>query len=401
MKNAILAVSICALVMSIHVRAQDWPQWRGPNRDNKVTGFTAPTAWPKALTQKWTATVGDGVSSPVLVGDKVYVFGRQGNEEVATCLDAARGKILWQDKYQAQAVRGPASGYPGPRSTPAVAEGKVCTLGVAGVISCLDADSGKVVWRKDTMSKPQFYTSSSPLIADGMCVVYVGALTAFDLATGEQKWRWTGGQTPYGSPVLMTADGIKQVVTPTPTSVAGVALADGKLLWQFKFKGSSYFSGYGTPIIDGQTVIYVAPAKYGRGSTMAFKVEKKGDAFTAKELWKTNQLAYEYNTPVLKDGLLFGLSPSMNFFCADAKTGKMLWTDTTSRGKAGAVLAAGPVLLALTGNSELVAFEPSDKGYREVARYRVSATSGLPSPIIAGNRVFVKGPNSLTLWTIQ
>jgi outer membrane protein assembly factor BamB len=392
--------SFMLLLSACDVSAQDWPQWRGPNRDNKVTGFTAPTAWPKALTQKWTAKVGDGVSSPVLVGNKVYAFGRQGNEEVTTCLDADSGNIVWQDKYKAPAITNAARKFPGPRSTPAVADGKVCTLGVAGVVSCLDAGTGKVVWRKDTESWPDFYTSSSPLLADGLCVVYVGALTAYDLATGEEKWKWAGGKTPYGSPVLMTVDGVKQVVAPNASAVVGVGLADGKFLWRHQFKSSGYYSSYDTPIIDGQTVIYVAPAKGGRGTTMAIKVRKKGDTFFAAELWKTQQLAYHYNTPVLKDGLLFGLSPSKTFFCADAKTGKVLWTDTTPRGEAGAVLNAGSVILALTGDSHLVAFQPSAKGYMEVANYQVSATTGLPYPIISGNRVFVKGPSSLTLWTI-
>jgi outer membrane protein assembly factor BamB len=400
------------LLSASDVSAQDWPQWRGPNRDGKVTGFTAPTAWPKALTQKWTVTVGEGDSSPVLVGDKVYVFSRQGGDEVTSCLDAASGKILWQDKYAATAVTGPAAGFgkvkhTGPRSTPAVGEGKACTLGVAGVVSCLDADSGKVVWRKNTESKPKFYTSSSPLIVDGMCVVYVGALTAYDLATGAEKWKWTGGGAPYGSPVVMTADGTKQIVTPasrsdSDNSIVGVGLADGKLLWEVKLPGRGYTINYGTPIIDGQTVIYVAPGgRGGPGSTMAFKVQKKGDAFAITDLWKTKQLAYQYNTPVLKDGLLFGLSSGKNFFCADAKNGKVLWTDTTTHGEGGAVLAAGPVILALTGDAHLVAFRPSAKGYMEVANYQVSGTTGLPYPIISGNRVFVKGPSSLTLWTLQ
>jgi outer membrane protein assembly factor BamB len=414
MRNAKRTVGVmasCVLLLSASgVSAQDWPQWRGPNRDGKVTGFTAPQTWPKALTQKWTATVGEGDSSPVLVGDKVYVFSRQGGDEVTSCLDAASGKVLWQDKYAAVAVKGPAAGFgkvkhTGPRSTPAVAEGKICTLGVGGVVSCLDADTGKVVWRKDTKSKPEYYTSSSPLIAEGKCVVYVGALTAFDLATGAEKWKWTGGGAPYGSPVLMTADGIKQVVTPASrsnfdNSLVGVGLTDGKLLWQVKLPGRGYTINYGTPIIDGQTVIYCAPTKGGGGSTMAFKVEKKGDAFAATEVWKTNQAPFLYNTPVLKDGLLFGLSSGRKFFCEDAKTGKVLWTDTTTRGEAGGVVAAGPVILALTGDSHLVAFQPSAKGYMEVANYQVSATTGLPYPIVAGNRVFVKGPNSLTLWTI-
>jgi outer membrane protein assembly factor BamB len=397
----------CVLLLSAHgLCAQDWPQWRGPNRDNQVTGFIAPKTWPKTLTQKWTATVGVGDSSPVLVGDKVYVFGRQDGEEVTTCLDAARGEVLWQDKYAAVTVTGPAAGFgkvkhTGPRSTPAVAEGKVCTLGVGGVVSCLDAATGKIVWRKDTKEYPKFFTSSSPLIADGKCVVYVRALTAFDLASGESKWQWAGGQTPYGSPVLMTVEGTKQVVTPTSGSIVGVGQADGKLLWQVKFGGTAYQSTYSTPIIDGQTVIYGAPVSKVAGSTVAFKVEKKGDAFTTTPLWQKSQYPYMYNTPVLTDGLLFGLSSGRNFFCMDARTGDVLWTDSTRRGEAGAVLHAGPVLLALTGDSELVAFEPSRKGYAEVARYKVSATTGLPYPIVAGNRVFVKGENTLTLWTIE
>jgi outer membrane protein assembly factor BamB len=399
----------CVLLLAASgARAQDWPQWRGPNRDGKVAGFTAPKTWPKALTQKWTASVGDGVSSPVLVGNKVYAFGRQGGEEVITCLDAASGNVLWRDKYEAVPVKGPAAGFgkvkfTGPRSTPAVAQGKVCTLGVGGVVSCVDAGTGKVVWRKDTRSKPRFFTSSSPLITNGLCIVYAGALTAYDLATGEEKWKWTGGETPYGSPVLMTVDGVKQVVTPgSDSTVVGVSLADGKLLWQFKFRGSGYSSSYGTPIIDGQTVVYCAPGlRGGPGSWMAFKVEKKGDRFEVTELWNKSPAPYQYNTPVRKGDLLFGLSAGRNFFCADARSGKVLWTDQTTRGEAGGVVDAGSVILALTGNSELVAFEPSDKGYMEVARYKVSATSGLPYPIIAGNRVFVRSPDSLTLWAIE
>src|SRR6266571_7591855 len=115
------------------VSAADWPQWRGPHRDNKVAGFTSPVTWPKELTQKWKTTVGLGDASPALVGDKVYVFTRQGEEEVTSCLDAASGTEKWKDKYAAVAVAGPAGGHPGPRSSPVVAEGKVCTLGVGGV----------------------------------------------------------------------------------------------------------------------------------------------------------------------------------------------------------------------------------------------------------------------------
>ena len=102
--------------------ADDWPQWRGPGRDNKVTGFTAPAAWPKELTKKWKVPVGTGDASPALVGDKVYVFARQGDEEVILCLDAGTGQERWKDKYSAPGFKGAdAGGDMGPRSSPAVA----------------------------------------------------------------------------------------------------------------------------------------------------------------------------------------------------------------------------------------------------------------------------------------
>src|SRR5437016_11899842 len=114
----LLTFAFCLLpfAFSSGVFGDDWPQWRGPHRDNKVAGFTPPVTWPKELTQKWKTTVGLGDASPALVGDKVYVFTRQGEEEVTSCLDAASGTEKWKDKYAAVAVAGPAGGPPGPRS---------------------------------------------------------------------------------------------------------------------------------------------------------------------------------------------------------------------------------------------------------------------------------------------
>src|SRR5438045_1491590 len=135
--NRILTViSSCTLTLTaIEGLTQDWPQWRGPNRDAKAAGFTVPKVWPKDLTSKWKVTVGEGVSTPALVGDKIYVFARQSGAEITRCLDARTGKELWQDKYDALGASGPASGFSGPRATPSVSNGKVITLGVRGVLS--------------------------------------------------------------------------------------------------------------------------------------------------------------------------------------------------------------------------------------------------------------------------
>jgi outer membrane protein assembly factor BamB len=398
-----VAVGLVLLLGAGGAGAQDWPQWRGPNRDNKVKGFTEPKTWPKELTRKWKVSVGLGDASPVLVGDKLYAFTRQGGDEVILCLDAGSGKELWKDKYPAVAVTRPADRHPGPRSTPAVADGKVCTLGVGGVLSCLDAGSGQVVWRKDTKGRPQFFTSASPIIVDGKCVASLGGdrggdIAAYDLAGGEEKWRRSDDGVAYGSPVLMTVGGTPIIVAPTKRSLVGINPADGKLLWQAAFL-SRYNSA--TPVISGDEVIYSAAD----GGTAAYKVEKKADGFTAEPLWKKKSAAGVYNTPVLKDGLLFGLeggnrSPAY-FFCMDAKDGEVRWKDTTRRGECGEILDAGPVLLALTSDSQLVVIKPDGKEYKELARYKVADTETWAYPVIAGNRVFVKDRDALTLWTIE
>jgi len=388
------------------VLAQDWPQWRGPNRDAKVSGFTAPATWPKELTQKWKTTVGTGDATPALVGDKLYVFTRQGEEEVTTCLNAADdGKELWKDKYAAQAVTGPAARHPGPRSSPAIADGKVVTLGVAGVLSCLDAASGKLIWRKDPFPKvtPKFFAATSPIIVDGMAIAHLGgpgngAIVAFDLAGGNQKWQWAAEGPDYGSPALMTVDGTKVLVTLSEKSFVGIGVADGKLLWQLPFAPQGMAYNAATPIIDGQTVIYTGK---GRG-TKAVKIEKQGDGFAAKELWSNPDLAPQFNTPVLKDGLLFGLSDKGNFFCIDAKTGKTAWVDTVQRDRSGfgAIVDVGSYLMAMPSSSELIVFKPNGKQYEEVAKIKVSDTPTYAHPVIAGNRIFIKDQESVAMFTL-
>jgi len=405
MKGEKWLVSMIAVVLILIsascIFAQDWPQWRGADRDGKVTGFAAPEKWSTEL--KWKVTVGTGDATPALVGNRLYVFTRQGNNEVTLCLNAEDGSELWRDEYTAQAVTGAAARHPGPRSCPAVADGKVVTIGVGGVLSCLDAATGEVVWREDPFPKvvPKFFTSTSPMIVDGMCIAHLGAagngaIIAYDLNTGDEKWRWADEGPEYASPALLTVDGTKQIVTLAEKSIVGVGAADGKLLWQLPFAPVRRAYNAATPIVDGQTVIFTGASR----GTNAVKIEKQGDGFVAKELWSNEEVAVQFNTPVLKEGLLFGLTNKNNLFCLNAQTGQTMWVDAnkTGGGGFGAILDAGSILLVLPDSSELIAFKPSDKEYTELARTKVADTPTYTHPVVAGNRIYVKDGESLAMW---
>ena len=284
-----------------------------------------PATWPPQLTEKWKVAVGDGVATPAVVGDKVYVFTRQEGNEVVRCLDASTGTEVWQDKYATEGVSGPAAQFSGPRSSPAVADGKVVTQGVQGILSCYDAAAGKLLWRKEEFrgSTPRFAAASSPILVAGLCIAQLGGndngvIVAYDLATGDEKWKWAGDMPGYGSPVLMTVDGTQVIVAPTDKNMVAINVADGKLLWQVPFTQGRYNAA--TPIVDGQTLIYALEG------TTAEKVTLTGDGIKTEKLWNNADATVMFNTPVLKDGLIFGLTGTNSVFCVREQTGETAWT---------------------------------------------------------------------------
>ena len=466
MKKTIPLVSSCLVVCSVTLApAQNWPQWMGENRDGKAS-FTPPKTWPKELAEKWKVTVGDGVATPALVGDKLYVFSRQEGGEFLRCLEAASGKEIWKsEKHDVLPANGPAQSFSGPRCTPTVVDGKVVTLGLRGAVTCYDAATGKQLWRKEDFkgSLPRFFTSASPVVADGLCIAQLGGnenggVIAYDLTTGEEKWKWAGDGPSYASTMMMTVAGTKMVIAETDKKIVGLGLKDGKLLWEtpFAVQGRGYNAS--TPLVDGNTLIY---AGSGRGVT-AVKIEKEGDAFVAKELWKNTDNSVQFNTPVLKGGTLFGMTANNEFFCI-TKDGKTAWKAPLAaagsagesarpggppantqpgpggpgggrepgagpggpgggreggpggpggdrrggrgggggRGGYGSIVDGGSVLLALTPASELVVFEPNEKEYKEVARVKVSSTPTYAFPIASGNRIFIKDQNDVMLYAMQ
>ena len=408
MKHSYLSIRMLILsvlmISSSTVFAQDWPQWRGVNRDGKADGFNAPKTWPSELTQVWKITAGLGNATPLITGNKIFIFFRLEDNEVLKCLDAASGSEIWQSKYPALAITGPsASQHAGPRSTPAIGEGKIVTYGIEGILTCFDASNGKVMWRIDnsTDAVPQFFTAMSPLIVDGMCIAITGGresgeVIALDLSTGNDKWQWTGDGPAYASPVLMTVDGVKQVVAQTEKNISGLDLTTGKVLWQVATPTQQRFYNAPSPYIHGQTVIIT-----GQGTgTKAVKITKQGDQFSTQEIWNNPEVGAKWNTPVLKDGFLYGLTDGRKVYCINAESGKTAWIDEANNSDFGSTVDCGSVILTLTSTGNLIVIQPDAKQYSEVARYKVTDNTVFAHPVISGNSIYIKDRDSLILYKL-
>ena len=405
---------LCSVFLSATAAAQDWPQWRGPNRDANVSGAVIPATWPKTLKEQWKVTVGIGHSSPVVANGKIYVFARQGEEEVLLSLDAVTGKEIWRSSQPiAYEMHPAATGHgKGPKSTPVIYKGNVYTFGISGVLSCHDARAGKVKWRQEfskqfPKTSPLFGTAMSPIIDSGLLVAHVGghdkgALTAFDPETGTVKWSNDVDGPAYSSPIVVTLAGKRQLVTSTQRNVIGVDIASGKLLWKLPAK-SQYDENSVTAIAFKDMVIF---AREGQGLTAVRLVQsavKDGLDLEAQEVWNNKENQMYLNSPVLVGNTLFGLSPLKKgqFFAIDADTGKTLWQGAGRMGENAAILnLGGKALLLLTNDANLIVL-PTDatgsaaKSYAPVAQYTVATSPTWAHPVVSGRAIFVKDETSL------
>lgn len=407
---AAIAVSASSARTIVQAQGQtapgDWPQWRGPNRDGIVSSFIEPASWPERLTQKWKIPVGVGYATPVLVGNRVYMFARQEASEVMMAIDAATGKVVWQTGYPAPVKIVPVAARhgEGPKSTPAFANGKLYTLGMSGIVTAWDASTGKVLWRKDAPAVgPSFGTAQSPLVDRGLVILHVGgnndgALSAFDAATGTVKWAWPGDGPAYGSPVIVEAAGTRQVVTMAQRNLVGVSAATGELLWQRPFTSPSAQNSI-TPIVDGE-IVYVSGLQ---NPVTAFRIVKQGSQWTTADVWVNSDVSLYMSNAVLVRGAIFGMSSknSGQFFGVDAKTGKTLWTSEPRQAGNAAVLGAGGVVFLLKDSGELVVARSSLTGFEPVRTYTVADSATWSAPAISGHRIFVKDLSTLALWTID
>jgi outer membrane protein assembly factor BamB len=414
MRSIIEAVFLCllggliCLVPRNSGLAADWPQWRGPNRDGVVKGLKVPDKWPRTLKEEWKVEVGEGYSSPVVADGKVYVFTRQKDDEILSCLDVATGKENWRSEpYPAPYKPGP--GAPGDvktRSTPTVAGGRIFTLGVGGIFSAWDTKTGKLLWRKDPKQYPIYGASMSPLVDGEVCIVHLGTsgkggLTAFDMKTGDEKWSHTDVVAPaYASPIIAELAGERQVVTATQGNFIGVSAATGKKLWGIHCPRFDLEQCI-TPVLYKDLIIFAQCGEPLR----AIRLEKGEKGITPKEIWKADGHPFHMSSPVLAGDYLVGFCGQNGgyLFCLDAKTGETLWWSKGQRmGGYATILNAGSAWLVLTDTGKLIVLKPSGEKYEPIAEYKLSETGGAWGyPIFLGERIIIKDQTTLRAFKIE
>jgi outer membrane protein assembly factor BamB len=407
--------------------ATDWPQWRGPARDGAAADAALPSPLLDALRKVWQVEVGEGHASPVVGGDRVYLHSRQGEDEVVRALDLATGRELWRHADATAYTMNPAAlkHGKGPKSTPVLSGGTLCTLGIAGRLSCFEAASGRVLWQHDWKGRfsetaPDFGTAMSPAVFDGRLIAHVGgikagALAAFELSTGKEVWRWDGEGPAYASPMLATFDSVAQIVTQTREHVLAVDAASGKELWKVGLK-TPYVQNIVTPLVYGDTLIVSGlsnPVKALRPHRGA------SGAFTADEVWSNAEVDMYMSSPVLMGGRSSEAAPappnppaaprlvgftskrSGQLFVLDPATGKTLWLGEPRQGDNAALIAAGDQLLVQNVAGELAIGPVDASGWKETKRYTIADSATWAHPALLGNRILVKDATKLTLWSFD
>lgn len=404
-KRALL--SCLVVLIATHVSfAQDWPQWRGPNRDGIVSSFSPPKTWPAALRPVWKVTVGLGHSSPVVVGRRIYVFSRQGETEVASCLDLDTGKLVWKNSNPAPYTMNPAaeSHGKGPKSTPLVYNNNVYTFGISGILSCYDVATGKLKWRKEFFrqfkaTSPLYGAATSPLAHGGLLILHVGgndsgALTAFDAETGEVRWSWKEDGPGYASPIVFESGGTSQIVTQTQKSVAGFAATTGELLWRIPFE-TEYVQNIVTPVAYRDTLILSGIDK----GTTAVRLVKRAGKWEAEQIWSNTQVSMYMSTPVVSGDYLYGLSHKRKgqFFCLDARNGQTQWLSNGREGDNAVIVSAGGLLFMLNDGDELTIARAELARFEVLKKYTVAQSPTWAHPVVMGNRVLIKAAATLVL----
>lgn len=394
-----------ALALAATGTAADWPQFLGPTRDDTTAEVVE--AWKGDLKPLWKKPVGEAHSSPVVASGVVYAFyqPKGKNADALAAFDAKTGDLLWEKSYDRPEFK-PLFGN-GPRSTPAVADGSVFTLGGTGILACWDARTGAIQWKVDTLKEFDaqnlfFGISTSPIVVDGRVIVMVGGkgagVVAFDAKTGKTAWKSADEPASYSSPVFSGG----QFIFLTGANLLGLS-PKGEKLWAVPFEGKvgQLVESSATPIKVGDVVLgsTVTSGSIGLGLT-----EKDGK-FAAHKLWANKKLTCYFSTPVavgeyvyMVNGAASITNPTITLRCVELATGKVAWEKAGVGKYHAAIVRCGPPgkerLLMLDDNGFLTLFEPSATEFKVLAKSKVCEKTWAHPALVDGH-LYLRDDNNL------
>jgi outer membrane protein assembly factor BamB len=401
--------ALVAIVLGLSTLG-DWPQYNGPASDRHAPGAVSRATLARALaTPAWKVPLADGFSSFTAAGGRVYTLVTRALEgerrEVVLALDAATGAELWSAPLGEGAYDGGGDagtddnkGGDGPRTTPSVLGSRVVALDSFLGLHCLDAASGKELWKHDLVDEfdgrlIQWQNGASPLIEGELVFVAGGgpdeSLLAFELGSGEVAWARGDEKMTHATPVAATLAGQRQVIFFVQSGLIAVEPESGAELWRTEFPYR--ISSAASPVVSGD-VVYCS-AGYGVGAA-AWRIAAKDGKLAPELLWRTpNKRINHWSTPVAKDGHLYGMFSFKEYgtgplACIDLATGEERWS--RSGFGPGNCIRVGDTLVALSDAGELVLVEPDPKEYRELARADVLAGKCWSMPAFADGALFVR-----------
>ncbi|HVA49870.1 MAG TPA: PQQ-binding-like beta-propeller repeat protein [Pirellulales bacterium] len=422
MTNTILAKRLVAAALltlsGVAVRADDWPQWRGPNRDgvSQERGLVKewPQDGPKLLWQ--IDDLGDGYSTPSVSHGRIYVIANMGlDDESVKALDANDGKVVWATRLGKVGKPDQKPSYPAARSTPTVEGAWLFALGSDGDLACLEAATGKVRWqmniRDEFSGKPGNWAyAESPLIDGERLICTPGGseatMVALDKTTGKVIWKAAlseADEAAYSSAVVLEAGGVRQYVQLLQKGLVGVDARNGKLLWRYAKPISPFNANIPTPVVAGGEV-YVASAGTGGGTVKLTKTSD--DAFEPEELYFAPKLPTAIGGVVKLGDYLYGTT-AQAMVCIEFATGKIKWQE---RALGAASLCYADGRLYLHGeNGEVALVEASPESYREKGRFTPPNQPQTPKsmgkawayPVVANGRLYIRDRDMLWAFDVK
>ena len=372
-----------------NLAADEWPQWRGPNRDGvwRETGII--DKFPSSQIElRWRAPISSGYTGPTVADGRVYVMDLQAEPveaERVHCFDWQTGEKLWTQRYECpyRDVHYPA----GPRASVSIDDGRAYALGTKGHFHCYDAATGEVLWKTDFDAEyqsriPQWGIAASPLVDGNLVILQIGGsggacIVALDKKTGEEVWRALDDRASYSAPIIIEQAGRRVLVCWTGNHVAGLDPASGTTYWKHPFTPKKMVINVPTPVVEGNR-LFVSAFYDGSLMLQLFQDEPR-----VEEIWRrrgfsermTDSLHAMISTPYFQGDYVYGVDSYGELRCLDANTGDRIWEDLTAvptaRWATIHMVRNGKRIWMFNERGDLIISTLSPTGFHEISRAKL------------------------------